>query len=130
MMIKIMIGNNQENHDLCWSRRPGPWLVMQEQPTLCNKATFGADVPKVVVVQKHKLILLAASFGYMTCVQEATFSMQKCWCKIIVLSFHFLRLRHCVCKDHFHFHLGLNWRLSSQFSFNRLCLRSRESILI
>ena len=61
--------------------------MMQEQPTLCNKATFGADVPKVVVVQKHKLILLVASFRYMTCVQEATFSMQKFWCKIIVLRF-------------------------------------------
>ena len=63
---------------------------MQEQPTLCNKATFGADVPKVVVVQKHKLILLVASFRYMTCVQEATFSMQKFWCKIIGLRLHFL----------------------------------------
>ena len=63
--------------------------MMQEQPTLCNKATFGADVPKVVVVQKHKLILLAAIFRYMTCVQEATFSMQKFWCKIIILCFHF-----------------------------------------
>ena len=63
--------------------------MMQEQPTLCNKATFGADVPKVDVVQKHKLILLVASFRYMTCVQEATFSMQKFWCKIRGLCFHF-----------------------------------------
>ena len=64
--------------------------MMQEQPTLCNKATFGADVPKVGVVQKHKLILLAASFGYSDMCTRNNLFNAKIRCKIRGLRLHFV----------------------------------------